>query len=184
MTDSIMESLRRVPDTVFLFLGISRERASQMGVIGCGLQLNDDYEYSWSETTVTLSPNKEEVRIFLTVRRIPFSHVPNEQRPLRISMLDMEDFILRYENIQRFLCMYRRNRFLRLGHRAYVPSWELDSREAFLLGMSDDDFDRHYVADPRGQLTFGEIARRESRHSPVELVRPAGIPDPGQGYWI
>jgi len=179
-----LHPLSGVPTTVLLTLGLTRDEAYQYGMIGCGLQLDSTGEFDWAQTTITLSPDKEEVMVFLKVRGIEYSLVPTERKPIRVRILDFEDYVLRYVSIQKFLDGYRRNRFLRLGERASRPAWELDSHDAFLLGMDDDQFRSSFVSDPRGQPTFSEVARGVTRHAPYMLARPQGLPDPGQGGWI
>jgi len=178
------QALARVPDTVLLVLRMTRDHAYQYGMIGCGLQLDDSGEFDWAKTTITLSPSKEEVILFLKVRGIEYSIVPSERKPIRLSILDFEDYVHRYVHIQEFLDMHRRNRFLRLGRRAFFPAWELDSHDAFIILMKDDEFSHHFVTDPRGQPTYSEIAREQSRHVPLMVRRPLGLPDPGLGGWI
>jgi len=177
-------ALARVPLTVLLVLRLTRDNAYQYGMIGCGLQLDDSGEFDWAQTTITLSPDKEEVQLFLKVKGIEYSFVPSERKPIRVSLLVFEEYVQKYAAIQAFLESHRRNKFLRLGQRAFAPSWELDSHDAFLIRMEDSDFDRCFVTDPRGPMTYSEIARRQFRHSPVMLERPQGLPDPGQGGWI
>lgn len=176
--------LSRVPDTVLLVLGMSRDKAYQHGMIGCGLQLDDSGEFDWVKTTITLSPSREEVLLFLHVRGIEYSLVPTERKPIRVSILDFEDYVLRYAAIQEFLELHRKYRYLRLGRKAFDSPWELDSHDAFLIRMADNEFTRCFVTDPRGPLTFSEIARGQSRHPPHMVERPQGLPDPGQGGWI
>lgn len=176
--------LSRVPTTVFLVLGVTRDRAYHYGMVGCGLQVDDSGEFDWAQTTVTLSPDKEEVLLFLKVRGIEYSLVPSDRKPIRVSILDFEDYMRRFASIQEFLELYRRYRYLRLGPKGFGSPWELDSREAFLIRMESNEFNRYFVTDPRGQLTYSEIARRVSRHAPTMLAVPPGLPDPGKGGWI
>lgn len=175
-----------IPEMVFLTLGVSRAEAARCGMVGCGLQLNPStYDYMWAETTFALDLGRAEVRCFLTINGIPFSPIPGIEDIARIPFLLMETYLNKFQGIKDYLDHYRRNRFLRLGSRCYLEPWELNSRDAFLLGMSDEEFLRHYVVDPRGVPTSSMISRRLSLHSPV-LTReePEGLPVPRQGGWI
>jgi len=176
--------LSRVPRTVLLVLGLTEDNAYLMGMRGCGLQLGHDGEWSWPETTVTLSSQVEEVQVFLHVRSVENTVVKPGLDLVRVSIQQMLDYVQMHEAIREFLVLHRRYRYLRLGANAFVPSWELDSHDAFLIRMPSDEFDRHFVADPRGQPSYGEVARRLSRHRPTMLSRPRGLPDPGQGGWM
>jgi len=177
--------LLRVPTTVFLVLGISRATAHSIGMIGCGLQLDDSMEYDWRETTVTLDLGNPHVCVFLRIKKIDFSTIPSGP-PLiaRVPILVMEEYVKCYFTIKSFLEDYRRNRFLRLGSRAFLDPWDLDSRDAFMLRLSDSSFEESFISDPRGQLLHSEIASKVGRFPPKQFREVPGIPDPGMGSWI
>jgi len=175
----------RVPETVFLTLGIPRYQASELGMLGCGLQLDDSGEYLWREATITLDLSCKEVLIFLKVNGIPFTLIPNIRNTARISFMQMETFISKVTGIREFLRAHQRNKFLRLGSKAYLEPWELNSQEAFRIGMSDEDFATYYIPDPRGRLLNTEVTLRCSLHSPLlKGTNPPGLPDPAKGDWI
>jgi hypothetical protein len=177
--------VNRTPDTVFLTLGVSRLEAFEMGMLGCGLQLNSLGDFSWADTTISLDPNKEEVKIFLALREVNSESVPSFEGITRISIQDMQEYVSLYETIQEFLGLYRRNRFLRLGRSARVSPECLDSRQAFIIRMSESDFNDHFIADPRGQLSFAQMANPSTfLHEPLMKKIPQGLPDPGKGGWI
>lgn len=177
--------MERVPETVFLTLGIPRSQAAELGMLGCGLQLGDSGEYLWREATITVDLGRREVATFLRVNGIPFTLIPNHRNTARISFVQMETFIAKVAGIRDFLSLHRRNKFLRLGRRAYLEPWELTSRDSFLIRMSDEDFLRYYIADPRGQLMASEITSRTCLHSPLlKGAVPPGLPDPARGGWI
>jgi len=180
--------MERVPIEVFQFLGVNRETAHQMGMLGCGLQLNETGDYDWSELTITLSPDKEEVLLFLTVEGIPFTAIPGHvSRYIRIGILQFEEYIKYYLSIREFLMRFRKYRYLRLGRRAHLPAWQLTCQEVALIRLSDEDFDRNYISDPRRSLTFSESLRGGYLHTPV--LRPGcegvrNLPGPRTGGWI
>jgi len=175
----------RVPGLVFEFLGTTRGTAHEMGMVGCGLQLDPSGEYSWRDTTCTLDLKKDEVKVFLTIEGIPFSSLPEHQGYARVSLLHMEEYCHYFSSIQEFLVLYRRNRFLRLGSRARESPWNLDSRESYILRMDDSVFMTHFVADPRGHLPYSQIiSTNNTLHDPIMLRKPDGLPDPGLGGWI
>jgi len=174
----------RVPSLVFDFLGCTRGDAHDMGMVGCGLQLTDLGDFSWRETTCTLSLEKDEVKVFLTIEGIPFEGVPNFGNYVRVRLLHMGEYVKYFTSIQEFLGLYRRKRFLRLGRRARLPPWELDSHDAFILRMEESAFRTHYVCDPRGHIPHSRISSNETLHDPIMLVQPDGLPDPGAGGWI
>jgi hypothetical protein len=177
--------MERVPETVFLTLGIPRSLAASLGMLGCGLQLGDSGEYSWREATITLDLGFREVSTFLKVNGIPFTIIPNHRNTARISFVQMQTYISKVTGIREFLSLHRRNKFLRLGRKAHLEPWELDSRDSFLIRMSDEDFLRYYITDPRGQLLSSEITSRMVLHSPIlRASSPPGLPDPAKGDWI
>lgn len=154
-------------------------------MIGCGLQLDDHGEYSWRETTATLSLNKEEVKLFLEIEKISYSHHPSGGSLVRVSLLQMKEYIEYFPSIQEFLLNHRKNRFLRLGRRSRLPAWELDSHDAYLINMRDSDFENHYIADPRGQLSFAQSLNAQAYlHEPFMKTIPQGLPSPGESGWI
>jgi len=174
-----------IPETVFLTLGIPRSRAREFGMSGCGLQLDPSGEYAWREATITLDTSLEEVQVFLRVNDIPFTIIPNIRNTARITFPQMQLFISKIAGIREFLESFRRNKFLRLGRKSYSSPWELNSRDAFLLGMSDEEFSRYYITDPRGRLLSSEVSSRTCLHSPVlRAEEPLGLPDPVAGGWI
>jgi len=176
--------LERVPTTVFLFLRTSRADAHKMGMIGCGLQLNDQSEYDWSETTISLDLRLPQVCVFLKTKKIEFSVLPERNLVARVPILVMEDYVAQYATVISFLDMHKRNKFLRLGHRAFLDPWDLDSRDSYILRLSDEEFESSFIADPRGQPLLSEITSRSGRHSPKQFRTIPGLPDPGVGSWI
>lgn len=176
--------LSRVPVTVFLFLGVTRQDAYKVGMVGCGLQLADSGEFDWAETTISVNLTNDEVRVFLRTKHIPFTVSPVSSSTLRVGILDFKEYIERHSMIVDFLSTFRRNRYLRLGSRAFLDPCDLDSRDSFILGLSDKEFDASFVSDPRGPLSFSEISSRSGRHSPVQYRPIRGLPDPGQGSWM
>jgi hypothetical protein len=176
--------MERVPNTVFSFLGISRETAHSLGMVGCGLQLNNSGEYSWKDTTITLDLGKDQVKIFLTIEGIPFDSPPGMGGYARISILHMEQYAQYYSSIQEFLELYRKNRFLRLGRRARLPPWELDSRDAYIIRMEASAFSTHFVCDPRGHIPHSRIALGDTLHDPIMVGTLEDMPVPGRGGWI
>jgi hypothetical protein len=177
--------MERVPEVVFITLGVPRARAKELGMLGCGLQLDDAGEYHWREATITLDLGRWEVTTFLRVEGIPFTHIPGFQETARITFLQMETYINKFKGIKEFLALFRRNKFLRLGRKAYLDPWELNSQDSYVLRMSDEDFLRYYIADPRGQLLASEITSRHALHTPVlRGVVPPGLPDPEVSGWI
>jgi hypothetical protein len=179
------EPLLRVPTTVFLFLGFSRRDSHEMGVVGAGLQLDmESGEFAWGETTISVDLNRTEVKIFLESRGIQHSGLPEKQGITRIPILQAKEYLEEYENICDFLQIFKERRFLRLGNRAFLDPWDLDSRDAFILRMCETDFSHYFIADPRGQPLSSEVTSRKGRHSPLMVSKPPGIPDPGAGGWI
>lgn len=174
----------RIPKFVFEFLRIDVGTAHQMGVVGCGLQLTDLGEYSWRDTTLTLDLKKDFVKIFLTIEGIPFDSPPHWEGYARVKILHIEEYIKYFSSIQEFLGYYQRNRFRRLGKRARLPPWELDSRDSFILKMEENVYNTHFVSDPRGQIPHSRVASNDTLHNPIMLSKPDGLPDPGLGGWI
>jgi hypothetical protein len=175
----------RVPFPVFEFLGCTREQAQELGMVGCGLQLADSGEYSWRDTTCTLDLGKDSVKIFLFIEGIPFDKMPEKQAYARVRLLHMEEYVKYYSSIEEFLQLYRRNRFLRLGSRARLDPWELDSHDSFILRMDDQTFNECFISDPRGRISYSRIVNsEETLHKPFMIRKPDGLPDPGLGGWI
>lgn len=175
----------RVPGLVFEFLGCSRGTAQQMGMVGCGLQLTESGEFSWRDTTCTLDLEKDSVKIFLIIEGIPFNDIPEKQGYARVSLLHMEEYSKYFSSIQDFLVLYRRNRFRRLGRRARLPPWKLDSRDSYILRMQESTFNTCFIADPRERLSHSQIiSTDDTLHDPIMLSSPGGLPDPGRGDWI
>lgn len=174
----------RIPSMVFEFLRISRELAHEVGIVGCGLQLDDQGEYSWRDTTLTLDLGKDVVKVFLTIEGIPFDSPPHWEGYARVRILHIEEYLKYYSSIQEFLESYRKNRFLRLGRRALLPPWELDSRDSFILRMEESAFKTHFICDPRERISHSGIIRGETLHEPLMVREPDGLPSPGLGGWI
>lgn len=173
-----------IPEIIFQFLRISRAHAEELGIEGCGLQLNDSGEFHWSESTISLARERDEVKMFLHLEGVEVSQLPGTGI-LRIPITQAEQYVALFPSIVDFLQLYRRNRFLRLGRRARLPPWELDSHDSFLIKMSDSDFNRYYIHDPRSRMsTAGVINPAAFLHSPIlAAVAPPGIPLPGEGSW-
>jgi hypothetical protein len=176
--------MERVPDEVFLFLRTSRRNAQQMGMVGCGLQLTGSGDYDWPAVTITVNASDERVKTFLTIEGIPFDDIVGKPSYIRLGILQFEEFIVYYESVCEFARIHESLRFIRLGKRCQVPLWELTPQDAFILRMSESEFDTHFIKDPRGPLKFSEISRGISRHDPIMMSRPPGFPDPGRGGWI
>jgi len=155
-----------------------------MGMVGCGMQLDDSGEYAWSETTVSLSLGMPQVCVFLKTKKIAFSEIPGMSSIARIPIKLALEYISVYPLILSFLERFRKNRFLRLGHRAFLDPWDLDSRDSFILTMSEEDFKSSFIEDPRGPPLLSEISSGIGRHSPKLFRNIPGLPDPGQGSWI
>jgi len=175
--------LARVPETVFLVIRIDRIRAHKMGMVGCGMQLNDVGDYDWRETTISLSLGSPQVCVFLRTRGVAFDHIPGRESFVRISPLLMEEYGRDFDRISSFLELYRKNRFLRLGSRAFLDPWDLDSRDSFLLRMDDAEFNASFIVDPRGQPLIAELISRQGRYPPKRIRDVPGLPDPGRGKW-
>jgi len=173
----------RIPETVFLLLGIPRSRCHVYGISGCGIQLDDSGEIDWREVTLTMSLQKRELPLFLTVRGIAFDYIPNLGGYVRLDVPTVEKFISAFDGLGEFLACFDRNKFLRLGHAAFGEPWALTTRQARLIALSDEEFDKLFIADPRGPLQVSEILRREPRHTPV--LRPGyEFSFPGVRGWI
>jgi len=181
---SAPNALSRVPLTVFLFLGVSRQDAHGMGMLGCGLQLDDSGEYSWADATASLDLSNSKVCIFLRTKKIDFPVFPGKSGIARISLSCMREYIALYATIVQFLDAYHKNRFLRLGRRAFLDPWDLDSHDSHVLLMDDESFSSSFIVDPRGQPLLAEITTREGRHSPKQFRAVPGMPVPGRGSWI
>jgi hypothetical protein len=176
--------LSRVPTTVFLFLGVSRQDAHKMGMIGCGLQLDNTGEFAWGETTISLNLEIPEVCVFLRTRKIPFSTLVENNLVARIPILEMVEYAKRFGDVVEFLRLHAKNKYLRLGSRAFLDPWDLDSRDSFLLRMNDEEFASSFISDPRGRPLLAEVTSRNGRHSPKQVRAVPGLPDPGRGSWI
>lgn len=176
--------LAKVPETVFLVVRIDRTRAHQMGMVGCGLQLNDVGDYDWRETTISLDLGKPQVCVFLRTQGIDFNTIPGRGSIARIPILLMEKYGQQFGRISSFLELYRKNRFLRLGRRALLDPWDLDSRDSFLLRLEDETFCSSFIVDPRGQPLVAELMSNQCRHPPKQIREVPGLPDPGRGKWI
>jgi hypothetical protein len=176
--------LERVPTTVFLVLGINRQDAHSMGMVGCGLQLDDSGDYAWGETTISLSLSLPQVCIFLKTKKIPFSVLPGMCGIARIPTKLMLEYIVVYSTILSFMESHRKNKFMRLGHKAFLDPWDLDSHDSFKLLMTDEEFSSSFIEDPRGPPLLSEIAANIGRHSPKQFRAVRGLPDPGMGSWI
>jgi hypothetical protein len=175
----------RIPSDVFIVLGRTRSECKALGMVGCGLQLNDIGDYAWSETTFSVSLDAPEVRVYLRVKGIPYITIPTLSSIARVNFQQMEEYIGVLPDIRKFLREYSRNRFLRLGNKASREPDSLDSRDAFLLRMSNEEFEKFYVSDPRGSLSVSSLLRGYTLHPPVlKGVEPAGLPAPGLGDWI
>lgn len=175
--------LSRIPTTVFLFLGVNRLDAHKMGIVGCGLQLDDQGEFAWGETTISLDVGNARVRVFLRTRNISFSVHPESSSISRVHISLVKDYVSQFANISSFIDDYRRNRFLRLGHRAFLDPWDLDSYDVFLVRMDDEEFSSSFIVDPRGQPLHSEITSKIGRHSPKQIRGIPGMPFPGLGSW-
>lgn len=174
-----------VPETVFLLAGVNRLRAKEIGMVGCGLQLNEsNSEFDWRETTISLDITNPYVCIFLKTEEIPFSLLPGRSSHTRVPLLTFEKYSVEYPRIHSFMECFRNHRFLRLGSRAYLAPHELDSRDSFMLRLSDEEFKSFFITDPRGPPSMAEIARGIPRHPPKLFRSLPGLPAPGQGSWI
>lgn len=177
--------MERIPQPVFSFLRVSRGTACQMGMVGCGLQLNKEGEYDWSETTITLSSDNEIARCFIVIEGIPHNFLVGSPGRIRIGILQFEEYMRYFTSIKNFLEIYKSRRTLRLGPRRSVVPWELNSHDVFMLRMSEDDFKDCFIADPRGQLTTSEILRGLHLHAPCKLKEvPELSGPPRRGNWI
>lgn len=174
-----------VPEAVFLLVGVSRSRAKEIGMIGCGLQLNEsNTEFDWRETTISLDISNPYVCVFLKTEGISFSLLPGKSSYTRVPILTFEKYSVEYPRIHSFLELHKKHRFLRLGGRAFLAPHELDSRDSFLLRLSNEDFSRCFITDPRGPPSMAEVARCIPRHPPKQFGDLPGLPGPGQGSWI
>jgi len=173
-----------IPTVVFTFLGLSPEKAKTVGMSGCSLQLDDQYEYDWKETSILMSKAHTEFKMFCVIEGISFDDSTSEGL-CRITIQQMEEYINLYPSISSFLEMWEETRFLRLGRRARLPPYELDSYDAFLVRMPRKEFDSFFVSDPRGPLSYAELANSAYfLHKPLMKKTPEGLPAPGSRGWI
>jgi len=169
-----------VPENLLLVLGYSRMDLVSMGMVGCSMQLGSDYEVSWSASSVLLD-NGDATKIFFVHR----SWSVTTTSFARVTIPDAQAYFKAYPGIKRFLDNYRTNRFRRLGRRAFLDPWELDSRDAFIINMKEKDFDSFFVSDPRSGPTVAQVITRVPLHSPMLIgVEPPGIPLPEVHNWI
>lgn len=173
--------LSRVPETVFLLLGVSRSHASFAGMTGCGLQLGI-VDYDWKETTISFDMGNAHVRVFLKTKEESYDIRPGSPA-YRMPLLLAEEYFRSYRDIDEFLSNYKRNRFIRLGQKAFLDPWELDTRDAFILCAPDLEFDEYFIKDPRGPPLISEVSSRTGRISPKQFRDWPGLPDPGVGGW-
>lgn len=173
-----------IPQTLFVVLGITYASAASMGMSGCSIQLNSEKEISWSDTMILFDHSRREVKTFLRLQSAGFTRTVTGNM-LRVSIPEAIEYFNKYSTIQVYLDSYDRNRHLRLGSRASLDPWDLNNRDSFILRMSDDDFNRHYISDPRNRVTTAEAIRGLTLHSPVlRGANPDGLPDPGIRGWI
>lgn len=176
--------MSRVPTVVLLSLGITCERAKEIGMVGCSLQLDDQGETLWREMSILVDSSKEAFRLFATVQEIPVQDTV-KGGIIRVDALVMREYISMYLSISRFLENWRKERFLRLGSRARLPPWELNSREAYLIGMAKHSFDERFISDPRGSPTYALISNQTYfLHNPVVKDSFSGMPLPESRGWI
>jgi len=182
MSDTAVAVLR-IPETIILLLGIPRSRCHVYGISGCGMQLDDSGEIDWRETTLTMSLQKRELPLFLTVRGIAFDYIPHIGGYVRLDIPTVEKFISAFDGLSDFLAHFDRNKFLRIGPAAFGDPWALTTRQARLIALSDEDFDKMFIADPRGPMQTSEVLKRIPRHTPV--LRPGyEFSFPGERGWI
>jgi len=182
MSDTAI-AVSRIPETIILLLGIPRKSCHVYGISGCGMQLDDSGEIDWRETTLTMSLAKRELPLFLTVRGFAFNYIPKIGGYVRLDIPTVEKFISAFDGLRDFLTCFDRNKFLRLGPSAFEEPWTLTTRQARLVTLSDEEFDKLFIADPRGPLQVSEILRRVPRHTPV--LRPGyEFSFPGVRGWI
>lgn len=171
-----------VPDWALRVLGISRTHANRLGVVGCGIQLTETGEYDYGSLTVTLK-SSENLFCFLTVERIPFDYL--KTRYIRLELTQVEEYIKYSESIKEFLDRWMKVKAKRLGPKALLPPWELDSQDHFIIMLDDESFSRHFISDPRERLSHAELLRGNSLHKPLMKTVPEGYPQvPRAGGWI
>lgn len=173
-----------IPETLYIVLGVCHADLVRMGFVGFVEELNSDNEISWSESLICLDKSRREVQTFLRVQAISNTDSINGPR-LRISISDARTYFNRYDDIEDFLSAFDANKYLRLGSRASLEPWELNSKDSFILRMSTDDFHRYYISDPRRTIPYSGIIRGSTLHSPVlRGSTPPGLSDPEDRGWI
>jgi len=166
-------------------LRISLSESSRMGIVGAGVQLNDRGEYDLTTVTVTILPTQE-LLTFLEVEGFPSTTLPGlVQGYRRLDFQTTSEYVSYFDSIHSFVDSWSKNRYLRLGSKASLRPWELDSHDFHLIMMDESDFLGHYVPDPRGQLSAAEIIRGHYRHTPVMTKTPPWYKrDFSRGGWI
>jgi len=173
-----------IPETLLIVLGISYADLIRMGFVGLVQELNSDGEISWSESLVCLDKGRREVQTFLRIQAISNTDSINGPR-LRVSIPDAQTYFNRFDDIERFLNAYDANKYLRLGSRASLEPWELNSKDSFILRMSDAEFQRYYISDPRKTIPYSSMVRGSTLHSPVlRGMCPPGLSDPEDRGWM
>lgn len=173
-----------IPETLLIVLGVSYADLISMGFVGFTQELNSDNEISWSDSSVCLDRRRREVQTFLRVQSI--SNTDSIMGPrLRVSIPDARTYFNRYGDLEDFLKAYDTNKYLRLGSRASLEPWELNSKDSFILRMSDAEFQRYFISDPRKTIPYSSMVRGSTLHSPVlRGMHPPGLPDPEDRGWI
>jgi len=172
-----------IPYEICRFLQTEREELAQMGVVGCGLQLDPKGDYLWEETTLSFHQGNTALRVFLTVEGLSSNPLPGRE-VIRLSLLTCEEFVRYHKSIQDFLELYHTRKWVRLGRRARLPPWEMSSQDAFIITMNENDFENHFTSDPRGRLSHTGLVTGATLHDPIMHTKPGGLPDPRQGGWI
>lgn len=172
LTSGSSDYLNRIPDTVFLIVGHSRPKCFESGMQSCTLELGASNDYDWKESTLNFV-DSDEMDVFLsrsgTQRRCGPSGL------VSLTLVESGSFVGSFQSINSFVDTWRRNRYLRLGPRHRARPCDLSPSEVGLVMLPRGEFERRYLADPRGRPSFSEVLGGVQRHAP--LLRGQAAPD-------
>jgi len=164
-----------------MYLGKTEAEIRSFGAVSFAVEYDDDsHDLLWESFQIVLDAENRKARFFFVTNRLPSWRSPASLK-VRVSLPDFKRYVEAYPKIERFFFQYETYRRSRLGPNWAKEPWDLSPREAFVLQMSENDFNSHFVRDPRERMPYAAVIQQYTLLLPIMTTEPKGFPFSGVG---
>jgi len=165
-----------VPKSVTMFLRRTEEEIRAAGAVSFTVEYDSDsHDLSWESFQIVLDAKNRKARFFFVTNQLPSWRSPASWK-VRVSLSDFKLYMDSYTEIGRFFSQYEAHRRSRLGPNWSKEPWELNPREAYVIRMSQSDFDSHFIRDPRERVPYAAVVQQYTLLMPIMTSEPKDFP--------